>query len=213
MVRRYAFTMIELIFAIVVISITVISLPMMNQAISKGIDTNLVQEAIFASSGKLNEILTYQWDENSTPNNSIYSQVIWTSVNDCNQTTKRRSGHIFEQKHRRCLDNNFSVVQPTAVLGFEATDNGIYNDMDDFNNVSVHLFIDNSGVVTSAEGYKNNYTMEINVSYADFNETTAASKNMKRVDITIKNSDGNITTKLHTYSANIGEVDYAKRSF
>jgi prepilin-type N-terminal cleavage/methylation domain-containing protein len=215
-VRKYAFTMIELIFAIVVIAITVISLPMMIQATSKGIENNLAQEAIFASSAKINEIMTYPWDENSMPSASIYSRVVWTSANDCNQTTKLRPGHIYQQLHRRCLDNNFSVIQPSAVLGMEINDVGVYDDIDDFNNVSTGIFIDNTGagIITSAEGYKAPYRMDINISYSAFGTTTAASKNMKRVDITIINSDTNITTtKLHTYSANIGETDYYKRSY
>ncbi len=217
MVRRYAFTMIELIFAIVVISIAVISLPMMIQTSTKGIENNLVQEAIFASSAKLNEIISYPWDENSIPNGSTFSEVIWTNANDCNSSTKLRPGHIMEQQHRRCLDSNFSVIQPTAAaaLGMEANDNNVYDDIDDFNGVSTAMFIDNSGagVITSAQGYKNNYTMDVNVSYAAFGTITAANKNMKKIIITIKNSDNNVTTKLTTYSANIGEADYLKRSF
>ena len=215
MVRRYAFTMIELIFAIVVISIAVVSLPMMIQTSTKGIEGNLIQEAIFASSAKLNEIISYPWDDNSMPSGSAFSKVIWTSTNDCNSSTKLRAGHIMEPLHRRCLDNNFSVTQPTAVLGMEANDAGVYDDLDDFNNVSTAMFIDNSGsgVITSAQGYKDNYTMDVTVSYAAFGTITSASKNMKRIDVTIKNSDNNVTTKLHTYSANIGEVDYYKRSF
>ena len=218
MVKRFAFTMIELVFAIVIIAIAVISLPMMIQTTSKGIENNLAQEAIFASSAKINEIMTYAWDENSVSNDSIYSRVIWTAQNDCNQETKRRPGHIYQELHRRCLDENFSIVQPTSsnALGMEANDNDVYDDIDDFNNISTDLFIDNTGagVITSAEGYKAPYKMDINVSYADFNDTTAASQNMKKIVITVTNVNTNeVTTKLVIYSANIGEADYYKRSY
>ncbi len=208
--------MIELIFAIVVISIAVISLPMMIQTSTKGIEGNLVQEAIFASSAKLNEIISYPWDDNSMQSGTIFSQVIWTSTKDCNSTTKLRSGHILQQLHRRCLDSNFSVVQPTKILGIEANDNGVYDDIDDFNGISTAMFINNTGtgVIPSVEGYKAPYKMDINVSYATFGDINASSKNIKRIDITVVNSDTNITTtRLHTFSANIGEVDYYKRNF
>jgi len=216
--KKSAFTLIELIFAIVVISIAVISLPTMNAVLSKGIEGNLVQEAIFASSAKINEIISYPWDENSIPSNSIYSQVIWSSANDCNQTTKLRTGHIYQQLHRRCLDDNFSIVQPTSstALGFEANDAGIYDDIDDFNNVSTKIFIDyqDSSIITSAEGYKTPYRMDVNVTYADFGTTTASSKNIKKIDISIINlTTHTIATKIHTYSANIGEVDFYKRTY
>ena len=46
--KRLAFTMIELIFAIVIIAITVVSLPMMTQVTASGASDNLeAQEAIF----------------------------------------------------------------------------------------------------------------------------------------------------------------------
>jgi len=64
-VVKRAFTLIELIFAIVIIAITVVSLPMMTQVISKGIEKNLLQEAIFAGAAVLNESVSAKWDENS----------------------------------------------------------------------------------------------------------------------------------------------------
>jgi prepilin-type N-terminal cleavage/methylation domain-containing protein len=57
--HRLAFTMIELIFAIVIIAISVMSLPMMTQVTSAGIERNLVQEAIFASVAEINLATTY----------------------------------------------------------------------------------------------------------------------------------------------------------
>jgi len=215
--KRTAFSMIELIFAIVVIAIAVMALPMMVQTTGKGIEGNLVQEAIFASAAKLNEITSYPWDENSTEDGSILSRVIWTSATDCNNSTKLRSGHIEEQLHRRCLDDNYSIVQPTSPLGMEASDNGVYNDIDDFNDVSAPLYINKNGTVGSAEGYKTPYTMDVNISYAAFGSDinmTKTKKNIKEINITIIDPNTNLTIlKVHTYSANIGEIDYYHRSF
>lgn len=216
MVKKYAFTIIELIFAIVIISIAVISLPMMMQTQTKAIEGNLIQEAIFASSAKLNEIISYPWDDNCEQNNTLFSQVIWTSVNDCNSTTKLRLGHILQPLHRRCLDSNFSVIQPSSLLGMETNDNNIYDDIDDFNGVSTAMLIDNSGaeIITSSQGSKLPYQMDIYVTYATFGAITTDSKNIKKITITVVHTNTNTTlTKLHTYSANIGEADYYKRSF
>lgn len=213
--KRYAFTMIELIFAIVIIAIAVISLPTMTQATGKGIESNLVQEAIFASAAKLDEITSYRWDENSTEDGSVLSRVIWTSDNDCNASSNPnlRQGHIKETLHRRCLDDNYSIVQPTTPLGMETDDNGTYDDIDDFNDISAPLYINISDSVGSAAGYKTPYSMDINISYAGFGVITADSQNIKEINITIINPDTNLTTlKVHTYSANIGEIDYYHRS-
>ena len=218
--KRTAFSMIELIFAIVIIAIAVMALPMMTQTTGKGIEANLVQEAIFASAAKLNEITSYPWDENSTldKNVSSFSRVIWTSDNDCNASShpNLRQGHIKETLHRRCLDEDYSEVQPTTPLGMETDDNGTYDDIDDFNDISAPLYIDTSGSVGSAAGYKTPYSMDVNISYATFgsdSNMTKTKKNMKEINITIIDPDTNLTTlKVHTYSANIGEIDYYHRS-
>ncbi|WP_366755894.1 type II secretion system protein [Sulfurimonas sp.] len=58
-IHKYAFTLIELIFAIVIIGISVMSLPMLTQVTSSAIEKNLVQEAIFASVAEINLATTY----------------------------------------------------------------------------------------------------------------------------------------------------------
>ena len=209
--KRSAFTLIELIFAIMIIAIAVMSLPMMSQTATDSIEGSIVQEAIFAASTELNQGVTYKWDDNSTDSGFSTSRVIWTSTNDCNQTTKLRDGHINQPKHRRCSDNNYSVMQPSVI----GSDSGDLDDLDDLNGSTTELFITSSGSSTSAQGYKNEYNRTISVDYVAFGEqdttkidypTTAISKDMKEIKITITD-DGNIVTQLKTYSANIGEVD------
>lgn len=207
---KSAFTMIELIFAIVIIGISILSLPMMTQATSKGIEGNLVQEAIFAASAELNQVLSYQWDENAMDGNDTLAKVAWTS--DCNITTKLRAGHINQPLHRKCVDDSTKV--PTATLGVE----GLLNDIDD-NIKTTAVTIFEGGSATTSSGYKNDYRSTVSVEYSNFgdqtiaNPTTIASQNMKKITVTIKNNDGNIITLLKTYSANIGEIDYYKRSY
>ena len=207
MVRRAAFTLIELIFAIVIIAISVISLPMMGQVVSKGVSTNLVQEAIFAAATKLNEAVTYKWDENSTnaaaPDS--LSRVINTAVNDCSTPDGQRPGYILQPMHRKCLSN--LAVRPSAL----GKDGGDLDDLDDLVETNVALFSGGAG----ADAYKDNddpYKSTIAVAYANFGTITAASKNIKLISVTISNSKGPIT-KLDAYSANIGEIDYFRRTF
>jgi len=226
-VNKKAFTLIELIFAIVVIAIAVVSLPTMNNASSKAQEGNLVQEAIFSASAELNQAVTYRWDENSTENNISSSKVIWTSDTDCNDTTKLRPGQIFQQYHRRCLDDK--TIRPTAEADFannadnEADENSSNpdddDDLDDIIKPASTLY---EGDATTANGYKLDYNSEINVTYAGFTgevdnnaskEEDPSTHNIKKITIKISNQDGKLITTLSTYSANIGEVDYARREF
>ncbi len=208
MVRRAAFTLIELIFAIVIIAISVISLPMMSQAVAKGVDANLLQEAIFAAATELNEAVTAHWDENSIepgmPDST--ARVIETAINMCNNdnnssTFRQMPGHINQPLHRRCLDANATVTSPSNASA-TAVDS-----LDDMEHGDRNITIGTSG----AQGYKEIYQSSVVVSpNADFN---GANPNIKSIRSTVKDEDGNTITTLQTFSANIGEVDYYKRSY
>jgi len=202
-VRRTAFTLIELIFAIVIIAISVISLPMMNQAIAKGVDSNLVQEAIFAAATELNEAITVNWDENSIEPtlNNAYARVINVSGN-CNTITHLMPGHIGENLHRKCLENNNTTPSDSSATTVDA--------LDDMAHDYTAIFVNNT---PSAEGYKKSYTSKVAVTRANVNFGGAVNSNMKKLTITIKDSTGDIITSLITYSANIGEIDYDKRTY
>ena len=63
---RRAIAMIELIFAIVILGIVMMSAPMLISQASSGSITSLQQEAISAASSELGMILTRQWDEQDT---------------------------------------------------------------------------------------------------------------------------------------------------
>jgi prepilin-type N-terminal cleavage/methylation domain-containing protein len=203
-VTRAAFTLIELIFAIVIIAISVISLPMMNQAVSKGIDGNIVQEAIFAAATELNSAVTATWDENSSESNiSTYARVIQTAPGYCDDTTRRMLGHINQPLHRRCLESNTTRAANTKT-------NADVDALEDMGHGLENIFIDTT---TEAAGYKDTYKSKVDVtSNASFGALNN-DPNIKKIEITVQNSQGKDIVKLVTYSCNIGEVDYYSRSY
>jgi len=204
-VTRYAFTMIELIFAIVIIGISVLSLPMMSQVTSKSIEGNLVQEAIFAASTELNQVTSYYWDENSIEGNNLLTRVVWTANNDCDTNTKLRTGHINQPYHRRCRDDDTARPTLQANFGPEAGD---LDDLDDLQHGASTIYI---GDATTNKGYKENYNSSIIVtSPADLNGTLDV--DIKRIRIIISNAGENVV-QLDTFSCNIGEIDYYKRTY
>ena len=205
MVRRAAFTLIELIFAIVIIAISVISLPMMSQTVSEGVDSNIVQEAIFAAATELNEAVTAHWDENSIevgmPDSS--ARVIEIGAfcsNDSNSSTFRQMpGHINQPLHRRCLDSNATTPSNASATAVDSLDDMEHGD----NNITIGT--------AGSEGYKEIYQSNINVApSANFN---GVNNNIKSIVSTVKDENGNTIALLRTYSANIGEVDYYKRNY
>jgi len=205
-VVRYAFTLIELIFAIVIIGITVISLPMMSQVTSKGIDESIVQEAIFAAATELNEATTHHWDENSFDINAenTYSRVIPTALGTatgCNGVTRLRPGHINQELHRRCTDANMTVSNASADANISALNDAVHG-VDNIFNLSE----------TDAAGYKKTYTSVLTVNNpATFGGLSSA--DIKKIEVIVSDAEGNTVTKLTTYSFNIGEIDYHERTF
>lgn len=196
---KSAFTMIELIFAIVIIGISVISLPMMIQATGKSMENSLAQEAIFAASAQLNQVLSYKWDINSQETAGELSKVVPTTATaDCNTSNggAQRPGHV----HRMCL-NTFTAGPTISTTvgdwldGRQATDENL-----------------SEGGAASQSGYKELYTMDIEVDFADFGDATKANHNIKEVKITVKKGTADYVV-LRTYSANIGEAEAAKRMF
>ncbi len=209
MVNRTAFTLIELIFAIVIIAITVVSLPMMNQVLTKNIENNLIQEAVFGAATVLNETATYHWDENSIDaNNSTgFANVINIAAN-CEDTKaspryRLRPGHILQPYHRRCIKD----------LTIQTSDAGTKDEIDDINDLVgiSNLFID--GNTSREEGYKNlTYKVRISVNNtADFGSISSSS-DIKQITADVLDPNGNTTiVSLTSYIANIGEIDYYKK--
>ncbi len=193
---RFAFTMIELIFAIVVMSIAVMTLPMMTQITSKGIEGNIVQEAIFAASAELTAATSYYWDERSMEDVNVSRLERVVDVDgDCNISSKQRPGHV----NRMCLDSsdssgvNYTTLSSSTIPNLNSNVHG-----------SQLIFTDD---VKEGSGYKNNYYSTVTISNGFSNN------DIKKITITITNSDGDNITSLSAYSANIGEIDYYKRGF
>lgn len=194
---RRAFTMIELIFAIVIISISVITLPMMIQVNNKGIEDSMVQEAIFAASVELMNASAGYWDVNSMADSAVnhLSRVIDIGGTCNNARTdaryRLRPGHIAQPFHRRCVDN--ATVTPAN------TSNSTFPNLNNATGVSKDMFTEN---ITEETGYKKQYKSQVFVTQ---------NANIKRIRIDVTNLDGDLVTSLRMQSANIGEIDYYKR--
>lgn len=213
-ISRTAFTMIELIFAIVIISIAVVSLPVMTKITEKGVEENILQEAIFASSAELMGVSSGYWDSRSIEdiNVSHISRVIDINASDAircdnNNSSPRfrlRLGHIAQPLHRRCLDSNSSTV---TAAGADTLGAGVL-----VVNATPSIF---DNLLTNRVGYKNDYKSVMTISTSPTIITNAPG-NIKYITASVSHDvngvDKNITV-LRMISANIGEIDYYKRRF
>lgn len=208
MVKKSAFTLIELIFAIIIVSIAVLSLPVANKIMNKGVESSLVQEAIFAAATELNEATTLHWDENSidpvAPNS--YARVIDIAGMCDNNTSspyyRLMPGHINEPLHRRCLESNTTTA---ANNNTNANVEAIEDRKHGYRLIFLNPTPDKSG-------YKQKYTSKVTIQK---NAKFGGSKdmNIKRIKVTIRDKNRHVLASLKTYVTNIGETDYYKRAY
>ena len=212
---RKAASMIELVVAIVVMSIAVMTLPMMLEQTQKNNEFTLQQEILLAARTKLGDTLTYRWDENSLSNDRI---VVLQTNGDSELSpvagTTRRVGHVRADKRRKFnLDNNATLPPLTPDANID--------DLDDFNGDSVTL----TGTAADLDYRFTTFTMSTTVAYvaddANYSDTninfvfdttpTINSSNIKMLTLNITGATNPFT--LRAYSSNIGESEFLRRDY
>jgi len=223
---RSAFTMIELIFAIVIIAIAVLAMPTIMFTNASSQEQTLKEEGIMLTTTKIAQILTYPWDVSSSPpivgGLMSTSQVVNTNGDPLlarNGTTDFRIGQFQDELRRRMTPR--SAQRAAGAIGGAAGSNIGAFDGD----------IETVGAVGSVQGYKKQYRMTTSVSYVtdiaaynantiNFNFSTGAlggPTNIKMVQV----STDELTPagawipiiQMTSYSANIGEAEFYKRRY
>lgn len=225
---RHAFTLIELIFAIVVMSIVMLSFPMIMQVDSDARERAFAQEAALAASAKMAQLLTYQWDERSLDWNDLAENIQTSArlLDDTNHSTNafnRVAGTEFRPAggHRTFFT---SETNATAI----GDQNASVNALDDRGLSFVTGSGFDAGFVAGSFGYKRNYEMQIVIDHVDdgstvdytqpaigfvFSQGGAGGKtNLRVAEVTIRDgATGPILTRLYSYAANIGEYQAYSR--
>jgi len=150
-----AFSLIELIFAIVIMGLAVSTLPRVTQSVLDSVGFSISQEAIWLSSSAIFNILDYKWDENSTIAGSLDRKVVDVSNSlngghsDLNRSYRTdlnppsynyRDGH-FRADGRRKFHNSVAYASTPAQLGA----NSDQDDIDDFIGSGINLAMLNLG--------------------------------------------------------------------
>ena len=223
---RPAIAMIELIFALVIMGIVLMSAPMLISTATKTTNVALQQEGINEAASRINMILTYAWDQQDT-NETCMPPVLHVSAAGDTElilqgTTARRKGvPLTSSSHTfKCNSAEFSA---SAVLGLELTDGGTKNDMDDFdNNISVATVDATAGGVDYIE--QGTVAIATTVSYindnTDYSLATigipaggapigGTTTNIKKIDVNLTSTStaSELNQKkitLHAFSCNIG---------
>jgi len=135
-ILRPAIAMIELIFAIVIMGIVMMSAPMLISTATKSSYVALQQEGINEAASRVNMIMGYAWDDESDTNDSYIPPILYTTSTTTDLAmvgnTGRRIGIPMTSQRTYILsDTNTTNTTPLYASSTLGSD-GITDDMDDF---------------------------------------------------------------------------------
>jgi len=160
--------MIELIFAIVIIGIVLLSTPMLiQQSINSGF-VALQQEAIAAISAHTGILLSKHWDEGDANNTTGVAPII--ELNNSVSTIFNLSGILDTNASSRTSAIGEDNLTAT-IIGVDAneTSSDLFDDIDDYNNQALNLTIFNNESTSASSGdyVDQNITITTVVTFAD----------------------------------------------
>jgi len=238
---RDAVAMIELIFALLIMAIVLMSVPRLISTATKSSFVALQQESINEAASHINMIMGYHWDENTTDERYLDPILTVSATGDTNLSYKVlnswRIGTPKESSRSFIRQDGTSNIVATAPskLGMEAGEPH-EDDVDDF--IGDYTLI-NEGVTTSDVADKNinvatsvSYALDSpsgttgpydttggdrQISFNDLTDTNAGSTNIKHISVTLTStsnvSEFEKSIVLHAFVCNIGAYELEKKAF
>ena len=218
---KKGFTLIELIFSMVIIALVFTVIPKIIYAFNKSDTFSVREDALFNGVSLINMISRLPWDENNTEHNDILKTDSSNHNFDCNATTYYRVGGFIGS--RNC-ENNLSA---SIISNDGESDPAFFNDFDDFNdiNITAKLGSDNLYTLSSKVNYTSDESTVFGYDYANKSATISLDKtsdknssaNLKilNLDVYYSGKRGNIRkiANFSYVSSNIGQVLIKKRSW
>jgi len=236
---KQAIALIELVFAIVVIGITLLAVPNL-LSLSRGTAQNAItQESVSSGASQAALVMSQYWDEVDTdPNYNSPVLYVKNGDSELNETTDsngnllgRRVGSNQNTPRRYEVDSNGSKLEASSTLGEESNDVE-KDDIDDFDG-DVYTLVHNNdkGDPTVGEFKDLNISIATIVNYIEDNNTYSQqdivfnnpfkypssdpnSTNIKAISVTITSTnDPNKRIVLRAFSCNIGATRLDDRVF
>ncbi len=217
---KRASSLLELVIAIVVMGIAVISFPLVLSTIQANNTFTLQGEALLGVKVRLDDILTYRWDENSLINDKIFV-LVTDGDSELNATTgtTRRIGHVPAYKRRKFSpDLNGSTA--SSNLG---KDGGDLDDIDDFNATTETLqaTIENTNLDYRFKDYNISATVNYVSDIANYSGTTlnytfsdatiSTRSSIKMITLNVSGIDTPFT--LRAFTCNVGELELLRKTW
>jgi len=238
---RPAIAMIELIFAIVIMGIVLMSAPMLISTATKSSFVAIQQEAINEAASHISMVMGYHWDEGDTDELYLDPLLVVSGSGDSNlseyNATGRRKGTPKESWRsfiREDGTKNIAATTPTN-LHSDAGDSQ-KDDIDDFIGSydlaeiegSTADYVEGAGDInisttvtymndTPTGGTYENPTADRKLTFSTLTPVTAGSTNIKRIRVTLTDNSNvkelNKTIVLQAFMCNIGAYKLEEKAF
>lgn len=197
-ILRPAIAMIELIVAIVVMGIVLMSAPMLISTATQSTFVALQQEGINEAASRVNMVMGYAWDEQNTQENYLFPILHVTSGDsafDESGTTARRVGTPMSSQRTFILsDLDNSDLNASTTLG---PDGGDLDDIDDFGGTSL------AEMEAATIDYTEKDTVSIATSIAYTDDSVAGGYNQSTVTFVPFSAPGGQTTNIKSITVNL----------
>lgn len=215
-----AIAMIELIFAIVIMGIVMMSAPMLISTASSSTSVVLQQEGINQAVSRITMMLSYPWDEADT-NDSCIPPVLVVTNGDI-ALDINRSGVPLTSNSRK-FNSCGTLLYASATLGADGSD---LDDIDDFGNTNLTQIQDAGGRYIGKDSVTINTSVTYGSDIATYSDGGAspivftpsngtATSNIKNIDVNVTTFNGITELKstiiMHAFSCNIGGIAYERR--
>jgi type II secretory pathway pseudopilin PulG len=233
--HRPAIAMIELIFALVIMGIVMMSAPMLISTSNMSSSTAMQQESINQAVSRVNMIMGYAWDEQNTHDTYIPILHTTSGSSELNMVanTARRIGTPQESQRTYIFsDANSSSLFASTTLGLDASeDETTADDIDDFigditltgtagtvdyiqkENINI-----NTKVSYSSDSTASGYNQRV-ITFVPFISLSGTSSNIKSIEVNLTSTDttnSDIFEKtiiFRAFSSNIGSYTLEERTF
>ena len=224
---RPAIAMIELIFAIVIMGIVMMSAPMLISTATKSTTVVLQQEGVNQAVSRITMVLTYPWDEADT-NDSCIPPVLIVTNGDSNlepmpTDASRRIGVPINSRSRKF--NSCGADLNASTTGVDTGDSA-KDDIDDFGSTALSEIQNAGGRYIGKSDVNINTVITYGSDTADYSDggnnpivftpsNGTATSNIKNIDVNVttyaSSTELKNTIVMHAFSCNIGGIAYEKR--
>ncbi len=220
-----AIAMIELIFAIVIMGIVMMSAPMLMSTAQNSTTVVLQQEGVNQAVSRITMLLTYPWDESDT-NDSCIPPVLHVSVTNGDPELKmdvnnRRIGVPKETNSRTFLCGKINTLNAsTAWADAGETEK---DDIDDFGSTVLDEIQNQGGRYIGKDHVSINTVITYGSDGANYSSNSigfipssgTATSNIKNIDVKVTTfpSDAELksTIVMHAFTCNIGGIAYEEK--